>query len=141
MSQHRLSRPSHPRRVAAQNPIHATTSKENNNPASFDTKICSYPVSEERWPILGGLLDRGESHNDVIVHRQENPRRRLFVAVVSLELHDVMKANDRLAEVHGVIRNESSNMTPEEAGEAIRRALSQMDQVDSLPTNTEPRRH
>lgn len=60
---------------------------------------------------------------------------------VSLELHDVMKANDRLAEIHGVIRNESSSMSPEEAGEAIRRALTQMDKIDSVDADDDPVTH
>ncbi len=52
---------------------------------------------------------------------------------IELELEDRSKANDRLAEVHGILSKDGNKgMTPDEYAQLIRSAVDQMDAIDAL---------
>ncbi len=51
---------------------------------------------------------------------------------ITVELHDVLKANDRLAEIHGLLRTDANFLPPDETAKEIRDVLRKMDDVDSL---------
>ena len=51
---------------------------------------------------------------------------------VSVEIIDPMKANDRLAEIHGLLKTEGNNAAPEEQAKSIRSHLEAMEEADNL---------
>ena len=51
---------------------------------------------------------------------------------ITVELHDVMKANMYLAEINGVLNREASLLPPDEQARALRDAIRQMDEIDQI---------
>jgi len=51
---------------------------------------------------------------------------------ITVELHDVLKANDRLAEIHNLLKAEQGFLPPDQTAAEIRDAIKKMDAVDGI---------